>query len=261
MLCAGNEGEGGSGQGEEGGGARFQNGPTITKPRPLCFRVGLCCDSNKRRSEGAKVSLSKRGRRRRRKGIMTAQLPSSPSSLLSTANGRFGLAPHPLYYHHFYTVLYCQGFWKEGGNDDSTHPKKRGKSVAYKWKRGNGKSLLTEKKRCFSSSLPLSWLSWQMMTRHTCAIFPLPFLSRDQHHHHAPPPPPPLSLSVGRPHPVFPLSSTLSPVTMTEAAAAAAAQPKNPGRRRRSSPLAASEPKGVSWEGGGKRLLVSMFPC
>ncbi len=192
---------------------------------------------------------------------MTAQLPSSPSSLLSTANGRFGLAPHPSTIPPLlYTVLYCQGFGRRGETMTQPIPRNGGKSVAYKWKRENGKSLLTGKKRCFSSSLPLSWLSWQMMTRHTCAIFPLPLLSRDQHHHHAPPPPPPLSLSVSLPHPVFPPPSTLSPVTMTEAAAAAAAaQPKNPGRRRRSSPLFASEPKGVSWgrerEGGGSVCL------
>ena len=69
----------------------------------------------------------------------------------------------------------------------------------------NGKSLLTGKKRCFSSSLPLSWLSWQMMTRHTCAIFPFPLFSRDHHHHHAPPPPP-LSLYIRSAPPSFPSS-------------------------------------------------------
>ena len=63
---------------------------------------------------------------------MTAQLPSSPSSLLSTANGRFGLAPHPSTIPPLLYRIILPGLWKEGGNDDSTHPKKRGKSVAYK---------------------------------------------------------------------------------------------------------------------------------
>ena len=79
---------------------------------------------------------------------MTAQLPSSPSSLLSTANGRFGLAPHPLY-RLFYTVLYCQGFGWRGETMTQPIPRNGGESVAYKWKRGNEESLLTEKKRCF----------------------------------------------------------------------------------------------------------------